>query len=147
LIAVVRSFPSPSTDVELKAIRQYEVGDTIDLNRRCGSNTVQCYKSHKAPSSVCSGLAFALSGPQKDGIVRNPRSICFQAKGQSSGQCCVSWANPVSNAVDSDFLNAMTLVNNGCLDQSSQVSGLIRDTMIGSTCTTVCLSNRDDGCR
>jgi hypothetical protein len=124
--------------------------DTVDLNRRCGSNAVTCHGSHRAPSSVCLGLAVALGGPQESGTVtRNPRSICFTETGQSvNGKCCVSWANNVSNAVDGDFLNAITALNNQCVDTSSgQVSGLMRDTTIGSTCTTVCLSNRDDGCR
>jgi hypothetical protein len=169
LTAVVRGLPSPSPSPapeELKVIGQYEVEggnitwygdsdtpakrsfDTVDLNRRCGTNAVTCSGSHKASSTVCGGLGFALSGPQNSGtVIRNPRSVCYKASGQSSGECCVSWANPVSNAVDGDFTNAVITINNRCVDGSRQVSGLMRDTTIGSTCTTVCLSNRPDGCR
>jgi hypothetical protein len=167
LTAVVHGLPSPSTDTGLKVTRQYEVEggtltwyedstpakrsfDTVDINRRCGTNAVKCSGSHTAPSSVCFGLTAALAGPQDSGTVtRNPRSICFKATGQSvNGECCVSWANNVSGAVDGDFVNAVMAVNNQCVDSSTaQVSGLMRDTIIGSTCTTVCLSNRADGCK
>ena len=97
LTAVVHGLPSPSTDMALKVTRQYEVEggtltwyedstpakrsfDTVDLNRRCGTNAVTCHGSHTAPSSVCFGLISALAGPQDSGTVtRNPRSICFTA--------------------------------------------------------------------
>ena len=164
LTAIVRSLPSPSSDTELKVIKHYEVeggnitwygdvtpakrsSDTVGLNRRCGTNKLKCSGSNQAPSAVCAGLAFTVAGPmggQSTG--QSPRSICFTASGQTSGECCVSWSNPVSNAIDNYFITSIIDINNGCMTQSGQVSGLTGDTSIGNTCTVVCLSNRPTGC-
>jgi hypothetical protein len=127
LTAVVRSLPSPSPE-ELKVIRQYEVEggnitwygdsdtpakrsfDTVDLNRRCGTNQVICSVSNQAPTAICGGIAYGFSAQNDVTVMENPRSLCYTASGQNSGECCVSWANPVSYAIYGNFVNAITTI-------------------------------------
>jgi len=166
-LAAVVSLPSPSPDMELKVIRQHVVGernftlygdmslarrDTVDLNRRCGTNVWACDSSNTASWYMCSALILYL----KDGleydksIASSPRSACLYGQGQILEQCCISWADPISGAEIQDLDKSSKIVLDNCHYErfaDKLVSGLIRDTLIGSTCTTVCMSNRPDRCR
>ncbi len=114
------------------------------LERRCGSNQVECYGSHVASTSTCAQLIVSVVGPRaQTPIPSSPRSFCLTGSG---GQCCISWANVVNNAVYKDLVSSAMAVNDQCQNSAGQVSGLTRDTLIGSTCTTQCLSGRPDGC-
>ncbi|KAK3392214.1 hypothetical protein B0T20DRAFT_360471 [Sordaria brevicollis] len=110
-----------------------------DLHKRCGSNTLTCSGSHRAYSPVCSNLINSLSGQS---IPQSPRSVCLS---QGGNQCCISWANVVQDAQFYYLQSAAWKALNGCVS-NSYVSGLTRDTLIGNTCTTQCLSDRASGC-
>ncbi|EXK40906.1 hypothetical protein FOMG_07635 [Fusarium oxysporum f. sp. melonis 26406] len=116
--------------------------DESGLSKRCGSNQVSCFGSHRAPIWLCSALLYQLEISSTQ-LQESPRSICKQA---SSKQCCVSWAHPVSGGKKDNLAPAGYKVNSECNWGDNTVSGLTRDTQIGNTCTTQCLSNRPDGC-
>ncbi|GAP87994.1 hypothetical protein SAMD00023353_3200330 [Rosellinia necatrix] len=112
-----------------------------DLYRRCGSNVLRCDNSHEANRNACISLVNDLRGSSAQ-LPGSPRSICGTYNGQ---QCCVSWHNPVSNAVRSHLAGAAQKALDGCRGDNG-VSGKTSDTLIGSTCTDQCLSNRATGC-
>ncbi|KAH7635554.1 hypothetical protein SMAC4_13726 [Sordaria macrospora] len=112
---------------------------SADLDKRCGSNLQTCSGSHRAYAPVCNNLINSLSGQS---IPQSPRSVCLS---QGGDQCCISWANVVRDAQFYYLQNAARKVLNGCVS-GNWVSGLTRDTLIGNTCTTQCLSNRPNGC-
>ncbi|GKT52492.1 uncharacterized protein ColSpa_12673 [Colletotrichum spaethianum] len=117
--------------------------EATSLNRRCGSNAVTCSGSHQGPASACAQLIVSIAGPRSgQSVPSSPRSFCLTGSG---GNCCVSWANPLSNAYYSQLVPAAQKVNNQC-QSGGWVSGLSRDTLIGNTCTTQCLSDRPNGC-
>jgi len=111
----------------------------------CGSNNVSCYSSNQANQTLCNGLVnnLARSGAN---VPYSPRSICLFGGGCGC-TCCVSWANPVPAGTAQQFqlANAADKVLSQC-SSSSGVSGLTRNTLIGDTCTTQCLSDRSTGC-
>ena len=123
---------------------------------RCFAVEGHIFQPSRIDTSFCTALSILTDGYPHDDTFwavfhlpptgQSPRSICFTASGQTSGECCVSWSNPVSNAVDNYFITSIIDINNGCMTQSGQVSGLTGDTSIGNTCTVVCLSNRPTGC-
>ncbi|KAJ4390440.1 hypothetical protein N0V85_007222 [Neurospora sp. IMI 360204] len=110
-----------------------------ELHKRCGSNAVTCSGSHKAYAPVCTNLINNLS---TQSIPQSPRSVCLT---QGGNQCCISWANVVQDAQFWYLQSAASKALNGCVS-NSYVSGLTRDTLIGNTCTTQCLSDRASGC-
>ncbi|KAK3489858.1 hypothetical protein B0T13DRAFT_406112 [Neurospora crassa] len=110
-----------------------------ELDKRCGSNAVTCSGSHRAYAPVCTNLINSLSS---QAIPQSPRSVCLS---QGGNQCCISWANVVQDAQFYYLQSAARKALNGCVS-SSYVSALTRDTLIGNTCTTQCLSNRATGC-
>ena len=163
LSAVVRSLPSPSPDLGLKVIRQFEVdggnftlyGDKPlarrDTTGKCGSrtDTVTCGKAHYGSYFMCSSLIYYLEfGLEHDNKLKgSPRSACLHGDGQISGMCCISWADSITDAYIQDFEFSSRTVLDKCKDKSGEwVSGLIREASIGSSCTTVCISDRAGKC-
>ncbi|KAK3344563.1 hypothetical protein B0H65DRAFT_508453 [Neurospora tetraspora] len=136
------------TEIEDGTITWYGEGSTPitarspvspELHKRCGSNTVTCSGSHKAYQPVCINLINSLSSQS---IPQSPRSVCLS---QGGNQCCISWANVVQDAQFWYLQSAAWKALNGCVS-NNHVSGLTRDTLIGNTCTTQCLSDRASGC-
>ncbi|GAB1317751.1 hypothetical protein MFIFM68171_07961 [Madurella fahalii] len=109
--------------------------------RQCGSNSIQCFSSNTANPGTCQQLINNVRN-NGSGLPSSPRSICFS---NSGGQCCISWANPVSGAIQAHLADAAQSTLNTC-STGSAVSGVSRNTIIGTTCTTQCLSNRASGC-
>jgi hypothetical protein len=112
-----------------------------DAHRRCGSNSLTCDNAHEANRNACISLVNDLRGSSAQ-LPGSPRSICGTYSGS---QCCVSWHNPVSNAERRNLVDAAQKAIDGCRADSG-VSGKTSDTLIGSTCTDQCLSNRATGC-
>lgn len=110
-----------------------------DVQRRCGSNQVQCNSAHSAYTTVCSALINSL---RSVGVSTAPRSICLS---QSGNQCCISWANPAPGLVQTELYNAANKARNSCGGGGS-VSAIARDVNLHGVCTSQCLSNRPNGC-
>src|SRR5687767_1027954 len=92
----------------------------LPLNpRQCGSNNVQCFGSNTASPGTCQQLINNVSG-NGNGLPSSPRSICFS---NSGGQCCISWANPVSGAIQANLASAAQKTLNTC-STGSAVSGV-----------------------
>ncbi|KAK3689311.1 hypothetical protein B0T22DRAFT_440794 [Podospora appendiculata] len=127
---------SPDTSDEI----QHE--EASQLDKRCGTNQVACSSDHRAPVSLCNDLINTIRARGSDFIPASPRSFCLS----SGGTCCVSWANVVTGAVWSTLINSANKLVSQC-NSGGNVSGLTRDTLVGSTCTTQCLSNRATGCK
>jgi hypothetical protein len=113
------------------------------LPRACGTNNVFCDTNHSADAQVCANLISTLSQFGSDSVPQSPRSICLI--GNAGARCCVSWANAVPGLVKSNLVNAATAALNGCRTPNA-VSALTRNTLLQSTCTTQCLSDRPNGC-
>ncbi|KAI0540377.1 hypothetical protein GGR58DRAFT_461123 [Xylaria digitata] len=116
-------------------------GLTGAYSKRCGSNTLVCDNSHLADRNACTNLINDLRVSSAS-LLNSLRSICATYGGS---RCCVSWHNPVSNAIRNNLVSAAQKALDGCRGDTG-VSGKTMDTMIGSTCTNQCLSNRPDGC-
>ncbi|KAF9773842.1 hypothetical protein IL306_008249 [Fusarium sp. DS 682] len=119
-----------------------EKRDESGLSKRCGSNQVSCFGSHRAPIWVCTDLLYQMERSSTQ-LRQSPRSICKTTSGK---QCCISWAKAVSGGKEDNLSPAGYKVASECNWGDNTVSGLTRDTQIGNTCTTQCLSNRPDGC-
>ncbi|KAJ2991473.1 hypothetical protein NUW58_g2500 [Xylaria curta] len=113
----------------------------LDLLPRCGSNSLVCDDSHLADRGACSSLVDDLRGSGAS-LPDSPRSICATYSGK---QCCVSWHNPVSEAIRDNLVAAAQKALDGCRGNTG-VSGRTSDTLIGRTCTAQCLSDRATGC-
>ncbi|KAK2594578.1 hypothetical protein QQS21_007708 [Conoideocrella luteorostrata] len=152
------AIPAPDVPADLVVLEQFETEHgtatwygsagpekraPVDLERRCGSNAVTCSGSHQGSASTCAQLIVSIVGPRaQTPIPASPRSFCLSGSG---GNCCVSWSQVVNNAVYGDLVSAAKAVNNQC-QSNGKVSGLARDVLVGSTCTTQCLSDRPNGC-
>ena len=158
----VHSLPSPPLDMGLKVIRQYEAEggnitrykdqspakrsfDTVDLSRpQCGSGNLTCSSQNTfaAYQSDCAGLLSVLSGqqPRNGTVKRDTNYVCYSTGNRYSPQCCISMMQPISNAVDGDYLNFAITLYNQCGDaKSGKVAGVISYTTINSECNNVCL--------
>ncbi|KAF7555893.1 hypothetical protein G7Z17_g1822 [Cylindrodendrum hubeiense] len=114
-----------------------------ELSKRCGSNSLSCYSGHRANAWTCSQLIYQVEKSSTQ-LKQSPRSICKTVSGK---QCCISWARAVSSGQEKNLASAGYRVLEGCnVWNDGTVSGLTRDTQIGNTCTTQCLSDRADGC-
>ncbi|KAH8768137.1 hypothetical protein F5883DRAFT_68893 [Diaporthe sp. PMI_573] len=110
-----------------------------DVQRRCGSNLIECNSSNTAYTTVCSALIGTLSSA---GVSTSPRSICLT---QSGNRCCISWANAVPGMVQRDLYNAANNARSIC-GGGGTVSARVRDVNLHGVCTIQCLSNRPEGC-
>lgn len=111
------------------------------LDRRCGSNQVTCDNEHLADRNSCVSLVNALDGDQAE-LQGSPRSIYGTYDGK---KCCVSWHNPASGAVRSSLVGPARAILDQCRGNTG-VSGKTSDSLIGQTCTNLCVSNREKGC-
>ncbi|KAJ4403739.1 hypothetical protein N0V85_005024 [Neurospora sp. IMI 360204] len=116
--------------------------ETPSLARRCGSNSVKCYNDNQAAASACEALINGLLASGNN-LPVSPRSVCVTTAGN---QCCTSWANNLTGARYSHLRGGAAAVLRGCRGSAGWVSGKSYDTLLGSTCTTQCLSNRPNGC-
>jgi hypothetical protein len=121
------------------------------VSKRCGSNEVTCgggvFSEHLAHFDVCNSLVDWMQS-STSGVQWEPRAYCITK--HPLGQCCISWADPVSSVLQGGLASAARKVLDRCrrdADGYSQVVGLTRDTLLGDTCTTQCLSNRPSGCK
>lgn len=115
------------------------------LHKRCGGNDVTCYYSHTiSKPPACQSLLNSLRGSSVS-LPKSPRSVCATTDGQ---QCCVSWADVAGGITHADLYAAGQKVYDQCINNwVIKGSGLARDVLLGSTCTTECVSNRATGCR
>ena len=110
--------------------------------RQCGSNTLICNSRNYIPSARCSRqLIDSIRATANNGLQEAPRSICLQ---NSNGFCCVSWANPVRGGRRGYLVSAAEKTLAGCVNNGQ--SGLTRNTNLGGTCTTQCLSSDANTC-
>ncbi|KAL2024977.1 hypothetical protein VTK56DRAFT_3676 [Thermocarpiscus australiensis] len=160
LAALAIALPAPEVPAGLLVLEEVETGNgTVTWygdaspakrpgagaaleRRQCGAYNVLCGPIHFANSGVCNLLILHITSIGDTGIPYSPRSVCITTAG---GKCCVSWAHPVSDAIKSSLIPAAKDVLSTC-DQGGVVSGQSRNTIIGQTCTTQCLSNRATGC-
>ncbi|KAK1778536.1 hypothetical protein QBC45DRAFT_413877 [Copromyces sp. CBS 386.78] len=119
--------------------------ETPSLSRRCGSNMPKCYSSYQAYGLTCEAL---LNGMLTSGshIPIRPRSVCSTIGGYMGSRCCTSWADNLLNGHYYNLQNGAEGILNKCRTNEGWVSGKSYDTLLGSTCTTQCLSNRPNGC-
>lgn len=118
--------------------------ETNPLQRRCGSNNVQCYNDNLASGAVCGYLLAGVGWGLNDPIDSNRRSLCMIG---AEGKCCVSWANNVSGLKLAYLVNAGKKTLSQCEKVNSRaVSGKARDANLNGVCTTQCLSDRPEGC-
>lgn len=125
----------------------YTSDDTANLSgslaaRQCGVERVQCSTANLASVVECTDLIRDI-GTSGISIPPSPRSICLS---RSGSRCCISWSRPVSKAIEADLRNAADRVVRQCVRPDGTMSGLTRNTQIGTTCASQCLSNRPDGC-
>jgi len=113
------------------------------INKRCGSNQIECHTSNQGYGDNCVALLNYLNGNQ-DTMQTSPRSICWAVPGLPM-PCCVSWSKDAPGARIGSFYNAAAKTYNTCLD-TYLVSGKSKDTNINGVCLTQCLSVRPDGC-
>lgn len=112
---------------------------------QCGSNTVICGGADFAPNpDSCSKLIDFLIFSPTTQLGTDPRSLCLVVDG---GQCCVSWASPVSGLVTGDLARVAVSTYDKCADGPPTRFGLTRDVNLKGVCTAQCLSNRPDGCQ
>ncbi|KAK3398812.1 hypothetical protein B0T20DRAFT_218517 [Sordaria brevicollis] len=116
--------------------------ETPSLSRRCGSNRTQCFNDNQAAASSCEALINGLLNSSNN-LPVSPRSVCATLAGN---RCCTSWANNLSGAKYYYLQSAASAILRNCRGSAGFVSGKSYDTLLGSTCTTQCLSNRPDGC-
>jgi hypothetical protein len=111
--------------------------------RQCGSNDLFCSRNY-IPTNTCVVQLYSdINLTYRDTIPEAPRSICRSSS--TGGFCCVSWAHPARGAVRNNLLAAMQKAQYGCVLNSQ--SGLTRNTNLGGTCTTQCLSSDANTCR
>jgi len=115
-----------------------------DLVPACGSNAVTCdYNNHLAAISTCNALITALRSDPGHDLPESPRDVCFNG----DGRCCVSWHNPVGGLKWGHLVDAAQVALNTCRNaNNNRVSGKTSDTLLASTCTSQCLSDRPNGC-
>jgi len=106
-------------------------------------NERKCSPDALAIQGACAQLIQDYSSSHNP-IKKDPRSICKTYPGL--GQCCFSWSNIIYGASEIDVANAAVQLSNGCVDSTGKVSGRLVNTIIGSSCTTLCLSNRATHC-
>ncbi|KAK1750060.1 hypothetical protein QBC47DRAFT_439153 [Echria macrotheca] len=111
------------------------------LNKRCGSNKVECDNSHVPRAELCAILLNDLEEAYFD-LRTNPRSLCLS---QGADRCCVSWSKTVNGLNGAHLHTAASQVFSTCVWYRAK-SGLTRDTNLNGVCVTQCLSNRPDGC-
>jgi hypothetical protein len=117
---------------------------TTELEKRqcSSSNTLICNSRNYIPSVRCSRrLIDSIRATANNGLQEAPRSICLQG---SDGFCCVSWADPVRGGLRGDLISAAEKTLAGCVNNAQ--SGLTRNTNLGGTCTTQCLSSDASSC-
>ncbi|KAK3947827.1 hypothetical protein QBC32DRAFT_353212 [Pseudoneurospora amorphoporcata] len=119
--------------------------ETPSLSRRCGSNMPKCYSSYQAYALTCEAL---LNGLLTSGSLlrTSPRSVCSTIGGYMGNRCCTSWADNLLNGHYYNLQNGAEAILNKCRTNEGWVSGKSYDTLLGSTCTTQCLSNRPNSC-
>ncbi|KAH7398255.1 hypothetical protein BKA66DRAFT_437334 [Pyrenochaeta sp. MPI-SDFR-AT-0127] len=141
-IITVYGNAEPSTPFSRRSI--FDDYDNKRVAKRCGRGEVQCSNDYRANPMVCNELARWMETSWW-GVKWEPRAYCNDKPGY--GQCCISWADPISGALQSHLASAAYAVLGLCTDFWGDVSGLTRDTQLGNRCTTQCLSNRPKGCR
>ncbi|KAF9930054.1 hypothetical protein FBU30_000891 [Linnemannia zychae] len=130
-------------DSTAKASASAVESSSMRLNKRCGENHVICYGSHRALG--CDYLINYLQSNSGSTMPVSPRAICFKVT-PTGQQCCTSWSIAVNGGRYGYLLSAARAINTQC-GTPSGTSGLSRDTSIGGTCLTQCLSDRPDGCK
>jgi hypothetical protein len=111
--------------------------------RQCGSNDLFCSRNY-IPTNTCVVQLYSdINLTYRDTIPEAPRSICRSSS--TGGFCCVSWAHPARGAVRNNLLAAMQKAQYSCVLNGQ--SGLTRNTNLGGTCTTQCLSSDANTCR
>lgn len=135
--------PEPSTANPTAGLTKAAAEVAKVNEKRCGSNYVICYSSHKASNGVCQSLLSALSANSGNTVSRSPRAVC---QGQGDNSCCTSWSVEVGgNLRYGDLYDAANKIIGQC-NSGGSISGLARDVNLAGTCTTQCLSNRASGC-
>lgn len=109
------------------------------VQRRCGSNQVECGSTEPGPTTVCTSLIDSLD---KWGVSNTPLSICLE---QSGFQCCISWAIPVPGLIQSNLINAAKDARKKC-GGSGFVSAIVRDVKLHGVCTNQCISGEPGVC-
>ena len=141
----------PKADKGLVAIRTEHAGTgsqtSFSLSKTaCGDNDITCYTSgsHQASTDSCWFLLNSLQASSGDSAPKSPRSICVS---QSGNQCCTSWADQVNGPLFfRDLIPAVQKLLTTCPAPGGRMSGTSKDTDLGGTCTTQCLSDRPNGC-
>lgn len=118
-----------------------KVAKDLGIKRRCGSQSLVCDNSHTADRGSCKSLIDDLRGDNA-ALGSSPRSICGT---YNDHQCCVSWHTVVSGATRDSLVSAAQKSYDGCRGDTG-VSAKVHDTMIGTTCTDQCMSNRATHC-
>ena len=113
------------------------------INKRCGSNQVECHTSNQADWTNCEGALLPYLYNNQGTMQTSPRSVCYTINRYP--QCCASWSKDAPGARIGQFYNAALKTYNTCLS-GSVVSGKSKDTNINGVCLTQCLSVRPDGC-
>ena len=113
------------------------------MKRVCGSADEKCYSGHRANAAVCNRLIYELETSPAP-IKSSPRAVCQVHP--CCGKCCISWADRVYNGIYPELARPAYKVLGSCTNHEGMVSGLTRNTLLGETCTTECVSNRPDGC-
>lgn len=109
---------------------------------RCGSDMVICGGAQTAPNpDTCSKLIDFLTFFPQTQLGPEPGSVCLLANG---GQCCVSWALPVSGLLTGSLVRGAISTYEKCIKASPTTSGLVRDVNLNGVCNSICLLDRPD---
>ncbi|OIW24425.1 hypothetical protein CONLIGDRAFT_685404 [Coniochaeta ligniaria NRRL 30616] len=110
--------------------------------RQCANGPLECDNSHSYGDDAYLSLQYYLSSDAGGALQKSPRAVCRSSDG---GKCCASWGSvPQWGITKGDLLPAMNRIYNACYVGNS---GLVRQADLGGSCITICLSDRESGCR
>ncbi|KAI5464407.1 hypothetical protein BGZ63DRAFT_401360 [Mariannaea sp. PMI_226] len=166
---IARASAAPTTsDSGLKIIDSYETDDAAITFWGLGTEgpsesfneerdvlaprdySITCSWSHQANENMCKAVIAAV-GNEKGGdqILKNPRAVCAQGKGQldNDGECCISWDRKIWTGYYRDLVDGAFSIKNYCGPKTNgKISGYISAIKIGDTWAKMCVSDRADGC-
>ncbi|KAK3987472.1 hypothetical protein QBC44DRAFT_371984 [Cladorrhinum sp. PSN332] len=165
LVALALAVPSPAREVEVTVENGFALlnthvttqGWTVTYwgpnstetaevehpleRRQCGSRIIDCHTSNIPTVLATQNLLFCLQNSGGSQVPNAPRSVCLTSNGQ---RACASWSVDVGTVTVVWLHNAARAAFDQCVNNGR--SGRVRPVMLGSRCTSQCLSDRPDGC-
>jgi hypothetical protein len=136
-------------DDESRPLLEDLVRESSKLERRCGSNNIQCdYVNWRANSPLCSMIVdLVASDWARQHFIGPHTDICMTAEELPDNEdtCCISWPVRLPDLKFSMLWGAAAPMRSRCT-RDNFVSARATDVDLAGTCTVQCLSSRPDGC-